>query len=310
MVSFQIGQIDVKTGSDLYESVGGNQQPQFKEVEHSYLEHWVNTHQINAQFFTGKFYDQVNDADRQRLEADGKVLVFTNGKNGYFTDPDTAKLMTEGDAERGISPLYANDINSPHNTVAYGSLLASDGMASTTVERARMLVIDDEQRSHGDEPLLDKQGQPIPPAQLEKLYDKMGDDTMLVTPKTMRDLVTSEERENLTIKAFQKQAVSSDLTAIADELSQMDTAMATVERQVDALASRTVTQFRAATPDLPGMIKGTMASAVGVSAWVSMPSFPPMTSKVTMAGYRLPASKKYRSSGSTVNPMVSTASRR
>ncbi|MGF1524196.1 MAG: hypothetical protein ACFBSF_17900 [Leptolyngbyaceae cyanobacterium] len=274
MVSFQIGQIDVKTGSDLHETVGGNPQPQFKEVEHSYLEHWLHTHQINTQFFTGKFYDQVNDADRQRLEADGKVLVFTNGKNGYFTDPDTAKLMTEGDAEQGISPLYANDINSPHNTVAYGSLLASDGMASTNVERARILVIDDEQRSHGDEPLLDKQGQPIPPAQLEKLYDKMGDGTMLVTPKTMRDLITPEEHEALTAKAFQKADISTDLTTIAEELTQMNSAIAAVEKQVDALASRTVTQFRAATPDLPGMIKGTMASSrwcerLGVDAIIS-----------------------------------------
>ena len=274
MVSFQIGQIDVKTGSDLYESIGGVEQQQFKEVEHSYLEHWLHTHQLDAQFFTGKFYEQVNDADRQRLEADGKVLVFTNGKNGYFTDPDTAKLMTQGDAERGISPLYANDQNSPHNNVAYGSLIASDGMASTAVESARILVIDDEQRSHGNQVLLDKQGQPIPQEQLEKLYDKMGDGTMLVAQTTMRDLVTPEEREALTAKAFQRYEVSTNLTAIGQELSQIDTAIATAEKQVDALARRAVTQFRAATPDLPGMIKGTMASSqwcerLGVDAIIS-----------------------------------------
>ncbi|MGF1522669.1 MAG: hypothetical protein ACFBSF_10175 [Leptolyngbyaceae cyanobacterium] len=274
MVSFQIGHIDVKTGSDLYESVGGVTQRQFKPVEHSYLEHWLHTHQLNAQFFIGKFYEQVNDADRQRLEADGKVLVFTNGKSGYFTDPETAHLITQGDADRGIAPLYADDPNSPHNCVAYGSLLASDGLSSTTVAAARILVIDDEQRSHGDEPLLDQQGQPIPQAQLEALYDKMGDGTMLVSQTTMRALITPEEREALTTQAFKHADISPDLTAIAHELTQMNSALARVEQQVDALAKRTVTQFRAATPDLPGMIKGTMATSrwcerLGVDAIIS-----------------------------------------
>lgn len=119
MVSFQIGQIDVKTGQDLYEPIDGTQKRQFKEVENSYLDHWLKTHGIEAEFFTGKFYDGVNEADRQRLEDEGKVLAFTNGRSGYFTDPNTARLMTEGDAERGIEPIYAGDRNSPHNFVAY-----------------------------------------------------------------------------------------------------------------------------------------------------------------------------------------------
>ena len=274
MVSFQIGQIDVKSGSDLYESIGGSDQRQTKQVEHSYLEHWLTAHHLDAEFFTGKFYDSVNDADRQRLEADGKVLVFTNGKSGYFTDPDTARLMTEGDVERGIAPIYASDRNSPHNFVAYGSLVASDGIASTAIEQARILVIDDEQRSHGTAPLLDSRGRSVPQADIEKLYDKMGDGTMLVPHQVMKDLVTSEERDAITAKAFEKAQITPDLTAIGDELGQVDAAAATVEKQINALAGRTVTQFRAATPELPGIIKGTMASSrwcdrLGVDAIIS-----------------------------------------
>lgn len=51
----------------------------------------------DAQFYVADFYDGVADQDRQRLEENGKILVFTNGKKGYFTDRDTAKLMAEGD---------------------------------------------------------------------------------------------------------------------------------------------------------------------------------------------------------------------
>ena len=274
MVGFQIGQIDVKSGADLYESIGGSDQRQTKQVEHSYLEHWLKAHELNAEFFTGKFYDSVNDADRQRLEEDGKVLVFSNGRSGYFTDPDTARLMTEGDAAKGISPIYAADQNSPHNFVAYGSLVASDGIASTAIEQARILVIDDEQRSHGDAPLLERNGRSVPQADIEKLYDKMGDGTMLVPHQVMKDLVTPEEQDAITTKAFEQANVTSDLTAIGGELGQVDAAAATVEKQVNALANRTVTQFRAATPELPGIIKGTMASSrwcdrLGVDAIIS-----------------------------------------
>jgi len=263
MVSFQIGQIDVKSGQDLYEPVGGTQQRQFKEVENSYLEHWLKTNGIEAEFFTGKFYDGVNDADRQRLEGEGKVLAFTNGKSGYFTDPETARLMTEGDADRGIAPIYSDDKNSPHNFVAYGSLVASDGSASTAIPQARILVIDDEKRSHGDAQLLDKRGQPIPQSELETLYDKMGDGTMLVPHQVMKDLITQEERDTITAKAFEKAGVSPDITAIGQDLEKVDEANAAAEKQINALAGRTVSQFRAATPDLPGLIKGTM----GASRW-------------------------------------------
>lgn len=270
----QVSRIDVPTGLTLQETIEETQQPKTKQVEHSYLEHWLKTHDINAQFHTGRFYDGVNEADRLRLEGEGKVLVFTNGKDGYFTDPNTAQLMTTGDLERGISPIYAGDRNSPHNFVAYGSLVASDGMASTHIQSARILVIDDESRSHGDIPLLDKNGQSVPQAQLEKLYDKMGDGTMLVPQVVMESLITPAEREDISKAVFEKAGISADITEIANELPQLDSALEEVERQVKGLATRTATQFRAATLDLPGLIKGTMASSywcdrLGVDAIIS-----------------------------------------
>ena len=75
-------------------------EPKLKSVKHSYLETWLNHHGLNdAQFYIADFYDGVVDQDRQRLGEDGKILVFTNGKKGYFTDRDTAKLMTESDRD-------------------------------------------------------------------------------------------------------------------------------------------------------------------------------------------------------------------
>ena len=57
-------------------------------------------------------------------------------------------------------------------------------------------------------------------------------------------------------------------------MSAADTAIAKAERQEEALARRSVVQFRAASPDLPGIAKGTMASSewcerLGVDAIIS-----------------------------------------
>ncbi|MEM8805359.1 MAG: hypothetical protein AAGF01_04940 [Cyanobacteria bacterium P01_G01_bin.38] len=270
----EVNRIDIKTGLTLHETIEGVQQPKQKQVGHSYLEHWLKTNGLTTQFYMGKFYDGVNDADRLRLEAEGRVLVFTNGKDGYFTDPETARLITQGDTERGIAPIYASGQDSPHNFVAYGNLVASDGMASTAVQSTRILIIDDENRVHGSGPLLDKDGRTIPQSQLEKLYDKMGDGTMLVSQKLMRDCITPQEREDIAAKVFEQAGISPDITGLSQDLPQTDAAMEIIESQVDALAGRTVTQFRAATPDLPGILKGTMASSrwcerLGVDAIIS-----------------------------------------
>ena len=118
-----IPHIDIKTGQVLTEiNTEGMTQPQQKEIAHSYLEHWLTSHGVEQpQFWVGKFQsakESYNAADQQRLEAEGKYLVFANGKNGYFADAETAKVLTEGDTERKIQPLFSNDKNSPHYNIA------------------------------------------------------------------------------------------------------------------------------------------------------------------------------------------------
>ena len=268
----RIQRFDVKTGKPIQESLEGRHQPAIKQVDHAYLEYWLRANGLEAQFSVAKFYESVNDSDRLRLEAEGKVLVFSSGSDGYFTDPKTAQLMMQGNET--VAPIYADDRNSPHNSVAYGGLIASDGGASTTISSARILVIDDERRTHGSTQLQDSSGRAISAQQLESLYDKMGDGTMLVSDGTMRVLQTVEEREQIASRAAEKSGVSDDISALAQELSQADEAITIAERQEKALAQRSVVQFRAASPDLPGIAKGTMASSrwcdrLGVDAIIS-----------------------------------------
>ena len=221
-----ITQIDIKTGKVLQQPNPETLQLETKQklVEHSYLEAWLKRHGLDeAAFFIGEFYNGVDETDRLRLEEDGKVLVFANGKKGYFTDADTARLMIQGD--RDIQPIYAQDENAAHNAIAYGSLIASDGIASTVRTSCKILVVDDEGDLNADFLGLD-----------DRLVQRMGDGTMLVSEAVMRSLMTSED-EGL-----------NPLTL--------------------------VTQFRAASPDFPGMAKGTLTYSkwcedLGVEAIVS-----------------------------------------
>jgi len=221
-----ITQIDIKTGKVLQQPNPETLQlePKQKLVEHSYLETWLKRHGLeNAAFFVGEFYAGVDEGDRLKLEEDGKVLVFASGKKGYFTDPDTAQLMIQGD--RDIQPIYAQDENAAHNTIAYGSLIASDGIASTLRTSCKILVVDDEGSLNTDFLSLD-----------DRLLQKMDDGTMLVSEGVMRSLMTAED-EGL-----------NPLTL--------------------------VTQFRAASPDFPGIAKGTLTYSqwckdLGVEAIVS-----------------------------------------
>ncbi len=228
MLEFQ--QFDVKSGKYLqtYSPEVDAEVPWVKPVEHSYLEHWLNKHELatSAQLYTANFYDGVTDRDRQRLEAQGRILVFTNGKKGYFADPETANLMVYGDADRGIEAIYAVNPDTAHNRVAYGSLVSSDGLASTVQSDVRILVIDDETQDAG-EPILNWEGQPLETTDIQQIMAKMGDGTMLVSFDLMQNL-------------------RSDSEIIAN-----------------ANLNDTVTQFRAASPDFPGIAKGT----AGVSAW-------------------------------------------
>lgn len=228
---------------------------------------------IGAQFSVARFYETVNDTDRLRLESEGKFLAFTSGSEGYFTDRETAQLIALG--RQDIAPIFAGDTHSPHNRVAYGSLISSDGIASTSLSSARLLVIDDENRSHGPAPLLDRDEKPISAGELSFLYDRMGDGTMLVSDDTMRALQTSTEREQIAANAALKNGLSDDISALAQELTQMAASDAEIERRQLELAHRSVVQFRAASPDLPGIAKGTMASShwcnrLGVDAIISV----------------------------------------
>lgn len=269
-----VNRIDVKTGQPLQETIEGIEQPKQKAVNHSYLEHWLQSNGIEAQFSTAKFYNGVNEADRTRLESEGQVLIWTNGKDGYFSDPDTARLISEGDAGRGIAPIFAADRNSSHNFVAYGSLVASDGIASTDLPEARILIVDDEKRLIGDHPLVDRQGNTIPQEQVEQLLDKMGDGTMLVSSQLMQNLIRPKEREDIAARVFEKAGISAQVENLAQDYAGIEQVQNEIERQTAALARRTVTQFRAATPDLPGIMKGTLASSqwcerLGVDAIIS-----------------------------------------
>ena len=275
-----IERIDIKTGLTLQVMLEGTQQPQIKPVENSYLEHWLETHQLeDSKFYVGRLHKTVNDKDRLQLEAEDKVAVFSNGKDIYFTDPVTAGLMTEGDSTRGIDPIYAGDSNSPHNFVAYGSLVASDGNASTSVPSARILVIDNRatvDTAFGREVVVDKTNKALSKPQKASIYKKMGDGTTLLPRDIVKQLITPEERDSITKKAFQKADISTtDITSIGRDIDETDTALASAEHILDKLADRTVSQFRAATPSLSGIIKGTLGSSewcdrLGVDAIISV----------------------------------------
>jgi hypothetical protein len=270
--------LDIKTRKGLTElALDGARQVKQKEVNNSYLEHWLDQHGIqNSQFWVGQFYDRkdVNTIQMlERLERDGKILVFTNGDMGYFADPSTAELLTEGDQARGIEPIFADDRHSPHNFVAYGSLVASDGISSTTIgstqQKSRILIIDDKQREHGSQPLIDAQGSSLSLSELEKLYDKMGDGTMLISEAIMQQLILPQEQEAIAQKVIQAAGIT--LEQLPERFDLLDR----VEQQIGQFVRQTATQFRAASTDFPGEIKGTMATSqwcerLGVDAIISV----------------------------------------
>ena len=290
----QFKEFDLKTGKLITDyNPDGERIFRVKEVDNSYLERWLKTHKIEpVGLYVANFYDGVNDSDRQRREAEGKVLIVTSGKSGYFTDPATANLIAKGDSKRSIQPIYADSQRSAHNSVAYGSLVVSDGKNSAqTKQGSRILIIDDEHRLNGELSLLDRDGRIVPVQELDKLYDKMGDGTMLVPTKLMRDLLLDKE-VLLAIEYGLKGAdVSSDeiggLGAWIDDAfgDNIDPALAGkllaeyrangkiinylvpretaqwIEQWIDRMARSAVVQFRAATPDLPGIAKGTAATS-------------------------------------------------
>jgi hypothetical protein len=315
MLQFQ--EFDLKTGKDLTEfNSEGKRTPKLKSIENCYLEKWLQTHRIEPRsLHIANFYSGVNDSDRLRLEAKGKYPICTSGKSGYFTDRLTAKLIAKGDSSRGVRPIYADGKRSAHNAVAYGSLVVSDGKAAaqTRSGSSRILIIDDEQRASGADPLIDRDGRKISAKQLDDLYDKMGDGTMLASTKLLRGLlldkevllaidrglqqaedINDDELGDLGEWILQRRGFAND-TAFGDRLDpelagklleefkhtgrisnyfvDLQTAQ-TIEKKIDRIARSAVLQFRAATPDLPGIAKGTVATSswcerLGMDAIVS-----------------------------------------
>ncbi|MEM6453219.1 MAG: hypothetical protein AAF703_23240 [Cyanobacteria bacterium P01_D01_bin.105] len=257
----QIRRFDVKTGKPIEETIEGQQHPSVKLVDNAYLEHWLSVRGIDAEFSVGRFYDGINEADRLRLENEGKVLVFTNGQDGYFTDPMTAQLMTEG--SDAIAPIYVNSSASAHNSVAYGSLIASDGISSTSVSHASILIIDNAARTHGNEPLVDSQGQPVAADELARLYNKMGDGTMLISQAVSHALTTTEEHNQIAGQIFEKAGIRADISDLGVDNKAVERANQEIEKKLYSLAHNRVSQFRAGTPVFPGIAKGTMS----VSRW-------------------------------------------
>lgn len=210
------------------------------------------------------------------MEADGKVLVFSNGRTGYFTDLETAHLLTQGDSEQEIQPIHTSDHNIAHNAVAYGSLIVSDGMSSTVINsvtkgrNAQILVIDDETRSYRRADLQDRNGCSIPVEDLNKLCNKMGDGTMLVATSVMKALLTEAEIERAIVNALEKAGIQADVAELISIYQREGTLKSSpipvefseaINKRLNYVTHTTVTQFRAATPDLPGMAKGTMATS-------------------------------------------------
>ncbi len=315
MLQFQ--EFDLKTGKHLTDfNPEGKRTPKLKSIENCYLEKWLQTHRIGPRsLHVANFYNGVNDSDRLRLEAKGKYLICTSGKSGYFTDRLTAELIAKGDSSRGVRPIYADGKRSAHNAVAYGSLIVSDGKAAAQTKsgNTRILIIDDEQRASGAAPLIDRDGRKISTKQLDALYDKMGDGTMLASTQLLRGLlldkevllaidrglqqtedINDDELGDLGEWILQRRGFANDVAfgdsldpelagklleefkhtgRIANYFVDLQTAQ-TIEKKIDRIARSAVLQFRAATPDLPGIAKGTVATSswcerLGVDAIVS-----------------------------------------
>lgn len=239
----QVKEFDLKTGKGLteYEPQTQQRRPKSRGISHSYLEHWLTHHGLSGrEFWMARFYPGVVIEDQQRLEQEGKVLVLAKGEQGYFTDAETARLLTQGDGARGITPLYHPGPALAHHWIAYGGLVLSEGLASTVVQSTqrpvRLLVVDESRRDGGLTKLSHPQGRPLMRERLNLLLARLGDGTMLVSESLFQGLFQ---------ESVQRPAQSLD-PVLGGGVDQ-----------------GRVHQFRAATPDLPGLLKGTLSC----SAW-------------------------------------------
>jgi hypothetical protein len=284
----KVKEFDIKTGKNLtdYDPKTNSQIPRTKDVEKSRLEHWLQGQMISeadSQLSVAQFYDGVNEQDVKNLLDRGQELVFTSGKFAYFATPKMAKLMLE------LAPIYDNGENIAHNVVAYGSLIISDGVSQTSTDRGevKVLLIDNVNRSFGDQPLLDKKGKPFTDGELDKLLDVMGDGTMLIPSATMQQLLLSEEISTAIETGLKKAKVESNPELI-DKLIHEYQSQGTIRlsnanlttskvllKELNGKIERSVIQFRAALSDVSGIAKGTAKTSdwcrkLGVDAIISL----------------------------------------
>ena len=286
----KVNEFDLKTGKVLreYDPERQGQKIKSRDVEHSYLEHWLTIHGLlKTPLWTARFYPGVTAADQAQLELENKVLVFSNGQQGYFTDAETAQLMTQGDVRRGIAPLYAAGQNAAHDSVAYGSLVISAGVSSALLSGAgwdesaagsqskvkpiRLLVIDDQYPGFTPVTLLDRDGGLLPSKAFSALLNRIGDGSMLVSPQVVLALAQPKELEHLIERSLDTSELSSALTAqlVQEFLEHQEISTHLVSeaiaKQLNQLIhnhlTQTVSQFRAATPELPGILKGTLSAS-------------------------------------------------
>jgi hypothetical protein len=284
----KVEEFDIKTGKLLtdYDPATGNQIPRTKDVAGSYLEDWLNRQPLRgdaARLSVAQFYDGVDEKDVANLIERGKELVFTSGKYGYFASPAMAKALLED------SPIYDRGAASAHNAVAYGSLIISDGVAQTKTAsgKVKILLIDNINRSLGEQPLLDKDGQLVPGVDVEKLLDVMGDGTMLVPSRTMKDLLLPQEISEAIETGLNKAQIQPNPDLIQQLQNEYESqgqirfskvnlrAATAINNEIDFKTERTVLQFRAALTDIQGIAKGTAktskwAERLGVDAIISL----------------------------------------
>jgi hypothetical protein len=281
-------EVDIKSGRLLtdYDPETGRQVSRTKDIENSRLEEWLSRQSFTeneASLLAAKFYGGVEERDIKALSIKGRELIFGAGEYAFFAKPAFAKLLHED------SPIYEYGEASAHNAVAYGSLIISDGVAQTKTYtgKVKVLLVDNEKRSIGDTPLIDKEGAPIPTEQVEKLLDVMGDGTMLVPSVTMRELLLDKEISGAIEKGLGRAGITPEPELVESllleyeregkiRLSQVsgDTAKS-IHAEIDRTAEKAVVQFRAALSDVPGIAKGTAKTSqwcerLGVDAIISL----------------------------------------
>jgi hypothetical protein len=284
----QIREFDLKTGKFLtdYNPIIKEQVSRTKDVEGSYLEDWLNRQNFQgeeAQLSVAQFYNGVNDRDVKNILDRGQELVFTSGKYGYFAPPAMAKALLED------RPIYDKGAAAAHNAVAYGSLIISDGFSQTKTDtgKVKILLVDNINRSFGDKPLLDRNGQIVPGEDVERLLDVMGDGTMLIPSQTMEYLLLPDEISQAIEIGLKKAQIAPKPDLIERlqgeyesegeiRLSSVNLRAANaINNEIDLKTERTVLQFRAALSDVPGIAKGTVktsswAERLGVDAIISL----------------------------------------